>query len=166
VMESRPFLSRIGYNYYLGSYGNTLLTLGPHYPGVLVCFFVMQMGIYLDFVMLGTREDWSWTAIYIFQVLAILLYILMSVAFLFTALVDPGICFDCSSADDLENGGTSKPRYCDKCDMNVPSGQRIRHCDDCGVCIVGHDHHCPWMGKCVGKGNMRYVLYEILDMLF
>lgn len=27
---------------------------------------------------------------------------------------------------------------------------------DCRVCIEGYDHHCPWTGKCVGKGNVRY----------
>ena len=29
------------------------------------------------------------------------------------------------------------------------------HCSDCGVCIEGMDHHCPWSSKCIGKGNLK-----------
>ena len=28
------------------------------------------------------------------------------------------------------------------------------HCPDCGFCVEGLDHHCPWSSKCIGEGNM------------
>lgn len=28
------------------------------------------------------------------------------------------------------------------------------HCDDCDACVEELDHHCPWTGKCIAKGNM------------
>ncbi len=31
------------------------------------------------------------------------------------------------------------------------------HCPDCNVCIQGFDHHCPWMGTCIGEKN--YTLF-------
>ncbi|GAB5035083.1 dhhc zinc finger domain-containing protein [Nannochloropsis oceanica] len=34
------------------------------------------------------------------------------------------------------------------------TGPTAQHCEDCKVCIEGLDHHCPWMGHCVGKGNL------------
>jgi len=30
-----------------------------------------------------------------------------------------------------------------------------RHCGPCGRCVIGHDHHCLWLGVCVGAGNRR-----------
>lgn len=33
---------------------------------------------------------------------------------------------------------------------------RAFHCDECGVCIEVHDHHCPWVGTCVGYRNAKY----------
>jgi hypothetical protein len=47
----------------------------------------------------------------------------------------------------------SRRRYCDIC--NIEQDRSTDHCEDCGVCVAGYDHHCPWMGKCIGRGNMH-----------
>jgi hypothetical protein len=41
----------------------------------------------------------------------------------------------------------------------------IFHCPDCNVCIEGYDHHCPWIGKCVGSNN-SCSFYFFLMMIF
>ena len=44
--------------------------------------------------------------------------------------------------------------YCTTCQIVRPP--RSFHCSDCGFCIEVHDHHCPWMGTCIGLRNIKY----------
>ena len=43
--------------------------------------------------------------------------------------------------------------YCDKCKKYYSRLDKVDHCDFCKVCVIKYDHHCVWVGKCVGKGN-------------
>lgn len=45
-------------------------------------------------------------------------------------------------------------RHCEGCEMWQPL--RTKHCRDCERCVLTHDHHCPWIGTCVGEKNRRY----------
>mmetsp|Transcript_74334 Transcript_74334/g.187287 ORF Transcript_74334/g.187287 Transcript_74334/m.187287 type:complete len:280 (-) Transcript_74334:247-1086(-) len=47
---------------------------------------------------------------------------------------------------------SSGSRHCNICDIPQPRG--CSHCEFCQVCIDGFDHHCPWMGKCIGRKNL------------
>lgn len=42
-------------------------------------------------------------------------------------------------------------RYCPICLIEQPL--RAKHCKECNVCVAVYDHHCPWMGNCVGERN-------------
>ena len=45
-------------------------------------------------------------------------------------------------------------RGCDICGIKrLPF--RARHCKDCGKCVRKFDHHCFWIGGCVGELNHR-----------
>ena len=57
------------------------------------------------------------------------------------------------SAESGENGPANRNRRrCRKCNVAQPRG--AEHCEFCDVCIEGLDHHCPWMGKCIGKKSV------------
>ena len=45
-------------------------------------------------------------------------------------------------------------KFCTICHIHV-NPEFDQHCDDCGVCVRGYDHHCIFYGKCVGEGNFR-----------
>lgn len=51
-------------------------------------------------------------------------------------------------------GPNTRLVYCSACDLWRP--RSAEHCEDCDVCCVGYDHHCPWTGKCIAAGNVCY----------
>lgn len=51
-------------------------------------------------------------------------------------------------------------RYCIVCQLEQPV--RCKHCSKCGKCVTLHDHHCPWMGTCVGEKNRFWFYWYLL----
>ncbi|KDR78257.1 hypothetical protein GALMADRAFT_245344 [Galerina marginata CBS 339.88] len=47
-------------------------------------------------------------------------------------------------------------RYCTTDEIVKP--YRAHHCRVCGTCVLKYDHHCPWIGQCVGARNHKFFL--------
>lgn len=89
----------------------------------------------------------------------IFLLLVVSVSFVFNicSLINPGIVFN-------KKRKTQEDKFCSKCQTYTTKEEKSHHCSMCNSCIYGYDHHCIWVGKCIGKGNKIY-FYSMLFLI-
>ena len=121
-----------------------LFTLGPHWPLFLCTWsFFTVMGVLIS-AYVAQSSFWKCVSFSItfFQ----------SFVYLYTATINQGVKSAINPNDSTLNSFAQYPSFCKDC--RLLRTRATVHCYDCGVCIEGYDHHCPWTGKCIGKGNV------------
>eukprot|EP00929_Paragymnodinium_shiwhaense_P007969 TRINITY_DN111899_c0_g1_i1.p1 TRINITY_DN111899_c0_g1~~TRINITY_DN111899_c0_g1_i1.p1 ORF type:complete len:344 (-),score=45.65 TRINITY_DN111899_c0_g1_i1:457-1488(-) len=138
------------------------------FPGYLYMTFILPR--YLHPELSGSDPQLGLDSTF-FSTSQCVLALLIIVSFLLASFSNPGICprnegvpkelemhLDARALPESRfvriNGITLKQKFCNTCLIYRPP--RSKHCSICDNCVLRFDHHCTWLGNCVGLHNYRY----------
>ncbi|CAM9250636.1 unnamed protein product [Chrysoparadoxa australica] len=80
------------------------------------------------------------------------------------ALLDPEVDYDpTKESAHPQTGLMAEQPLCYTCSIERP--WRSKHCRICRCCVAAFDHHCPFVGNCIGKKNYKWFFLYISSFL-
>ena len=140
-------------NYKIFNYdknGDPLFLIGPDYAyfsflfllNIIYFFFLSGIIIYLTKLILS--------------IIGIILNLIQIITFIISGIKNPGLPKREIQNEILLKKYPNRYQKCALCNFIIDKSKHFVHCNVCGCCCEGYDHHCPWTSKCIGKGNIYY----------
>ena len=141
--------------FYLGS--EPLIIIGPNLSYFIWIFtFVSFFSIFIYSLK---------TSSFIGNIIYISSYIFFASCYILLMAGNPGIPTE-KKHYDINDLNTNYSQ-CNKCNciFKKKVAGKVYHCEECGICIEGCDHHSNWATKCIGKKNKKIYKAWIVSIL-
>ena len=131
-------------------FGQYKYSIGPHWG----CSIIGQLSVIAAGLLIMV---FLWHSFSLFiKVIYLCMYIYVICLYFALFISNPGIVVRDPQINLSDDESGTVQLYCDRC--NTLRSDNVFHCSFCDVCIKKHDHHCVWIGKCVGQRNL-YLFY-------
>ena len=152
---------------------NNKLISGEKYYQIFISIFLITIPfIIMISILIKLYDKYSYSSLIPIIIIS-LLYIISTFSALRGGFTDPGILTRqnqdytyTSNRTTIRyniNGHILNLNYCYSCSLFRPP--RTSHCAVCDNCVERFDHHCIWLGTCIGKRNYKF-FYILLSSLF
>ena len=151
---------------------NKKILSGEKFYNMLFTFFLYSIPYILSIIFFLKLGPLSLYKNIIYIIISSILYVIHVFTMLKGGFTDPGILprqnsdlYYTTGRTNMRyriNGHILQINYCYSCYLFRPP--RTSHCAVCDNCVERFDHHCLWLGTCIGKKNYKY-FYSLLGSL-